>query len=62
MELLNLLTINHFFMEYLALLNYLYTITATTRKRVIKNSSFFLHHNLTALSNLLPAKRHTSAH
>jgi hypothetical protein len=46
-------------MEYLTLLNYLYVITNTSRKRAISYVSFFLQHNLTVLNNLVKLKQHT---
>jgi hypothetical protein len=47
-------------MEYLTLLNYLYVITNTSRKRAKTSFSFFLHHHLTVLNNLVKLKQ-TSA-
>jgi hypothetical protein len=49
-------------MEYLTLLNYLYVITNTSRKRATTAVSFFLQQHLTALSNLVKLNHHPASH
>lgn len=39
-------------MEYLTLLNYLYTISFSTRKKATKTVTFFLSKHLTMLNHL----------
>ncbi len=52
-------------MEYLTLLNYLYSITYTYRTKVIravKKPAFFLPNHLTLLDKILPVKHHITVH